>query len=211
MVTLSIVDTALSLTINKDQNLLEQCLAATLPVTRSCRNGNCGRCDSKLLQGQVRLRNGNLLQSPATVPLCIAYAIEDLQISDIPLSQLPSHWRCQRQSPQQLLLPAGRQTPPLQGDICAILFVNGVEVNEIAHVAGRSIALTNPSAITAENSVVSLITIDRDHSGQFTLWREHQNHRQLLWANINQTTALSAQAAYQQSSGVGKYIVSNDA
>ena len=89
--------------------------------------------------------------------------------------------------------------------------MNGVEVNEIAHVAGRGIALTKPSAITAENSVVSLITIDRDHSGQYTLWREHQNHRQLLWANINQTTALSAQAAYQQSSGVGKYILSNDA
>ena len=202
---LSIIDTALSLPIRSDLNLLEQCLSSNLVVARSCRNGNCGRCDSTLLKGCVKLRNGQCIEGPSTIALCVSYAQSHLQICHLPLIKSPSHWRCQWQNPSQLLLPAGRQIPPHKGDICAILFENSVELNEVADITGRNIHLLN--TCTNTNHSVSLITIDRDHQGQYALWREHQHQRQTLWAHINHATALIAQAAYLQNTNGARYHI----
>lgn len=204
---LSIIDAALSLPIRDDINLLEQCLSANLAVARSCRNGNCGRCDSTLLKGRVQLRNGLHVEGPATIALCISHAQSDVQISQLPLVKSPSHWRCQWQSPAQLRLPAGRQIPPRKGDICAILFEDTVELNEVADISGRDIHLLNACTNSPANQSVSLITIDRDHRGQYALWREHQHQRQTLWTHINHATAVIAQAAYQQNTDGARYCI----
>ena len=208
--TLTITNTALSLAINTDQNLLEHCLAADLPVTRSCRNGNCGRCDSSLQKGHVQLSDGSIIHAPAIIPLCIAHARSDLHISNIPLVKLPTHWRCQWRNPHILLLPAGRQTPPRQGDICAILLTHAVETNEIAEINGRNIVLRHPGENKLESGSASLITIDRDHHGDYSLWREYDGEQQQLWAHINHPTALAAQATYQQSGTSGRYLILSD-
>lgn len=207
---LTIVDAALSLPIHHDQSLLQHCLAADLAVTRSCRNGNCGRCDSTLQKGRVQLRNGDIVDAPAIFPLCIAFALDDVEISNLPLTKLPTSWRCQWQNSQALLLPAGKQTPPHKGDICAVLFDATVEINEIADVDGRNIVLLKPAANTPEVNSVSLITIDAEHGGQYTLWREYKNQRQRVWKDINHVTARSAQTAYRASACSGSYLIDHD-
>lgn len=204
---LSITDTARSLPINSDQTLLEHCLAADLPVTRSCRNGNCGRCDSGLDVGHVRLRDGKEINAPAIIPLCIAFATSDVSISNIPMLTLPSHWRCQWQNPRLLRLPAGRQIPPKKGDICALLMANTIEINEIANIDGRHIHLRLPTTNCSEQDSLGLIIIDREHRGEYSLCREHRGQQTLLWKNINHHTALAAQAAYQQSPESARYSI----
>tara|TARA_R110001592_G_scaffold1874_4_gene11359 strand:+ start:2988 stop:3659 length:672 start_codon:yes stop_codon:yes gene_type:complete len=208
---LTIVDAALSLPIRHDHTLLQHCLAAELAVSRSCRNGNCGRCDSSLLKGRVKLRNGNTVEAPATIPLCIAFALDEVEISNLPLIKLPIFWRCQWQNSRVLVLPAGRQTPPHEGDICAVLFEGSVELNEIAEVNGRNIVLFKPAANTPEVNSVSLITIDAEHEGQYTLCREYKSQRQLVWQGINHVTARSAQTAYQANTCKGSYHIIHDA
>jgi ferredoxin len=204
---LSTTDTALSLPINPDQNLLEHCLGADLPVTRSCRNGNCGRCDSSLDAGHVRLRNDKEINAPAIIPLCITFAASDVSISKIPMLTLPSHWRCQWQNPMLLRLPAGRQIPPKQGDICALLMANAIELNEIANIDGRNIHLLLPTQNCSEQDSLSLIIIDREHHGEYSLFREHEGQQTRVWKNINHRTALAAQAAYQQHPESARYSI----
>ncbi|WP_415242172.1 hypothetical protein [Zhongshania sp.] len=108
------------------------------------------------------------------------------------LTKPPTSWRCQWQNSRVLVLPAGRQTPPDKGDICAVLFEATAELNEIAKVNGRNIVPLKPAANTPAVNSVSLITIDAEHEDQYILWREHKNQRQLVWKDINHITARSA-------------------
>jgi hypothetical protein len=156
------------------------------------------------------LRNGNITAAPAIITLCIAFALDDVEISNLPLTKLPTSWRCQWQHSRALLLPAGRQAPPRKGEICAVLFDTTAELNEIAGVNGRNIVLLKPAANTPEVNSVSLITITAEHGGQYTLWREYKNQRQLVWKDINHVTVRSAQAVYQASACNGSYHIDHD-
>lgn len=207
MLTLSTIAPPFSLSLNQDETLIEQCLAAGLAVTRSCRNGNCGRCDCQLLSGQIKLRNGNIVQATANVALCISYALSNVQFQSIPLIQQPSYWRCQLKGTQHLRLPAGRQTPPHAGDICALLHEDTVEINEAVRVEGRNIILQKPIQFAKQAAGLSMITIDRQYQGRYSLWRETPLQTLLLWDNINYLSAVAAQAAYRKSPDTGSYIV----
>jgi len=206
---LTVADTALSLNINDRDNLLNQCLAAGLPVARSCRNGNCGRCDCRLEFGQVQLRNGKLVTAPATIALCISHAHSAIGLNQLPLATPPQHWRCQGLGAQQLQLPAGRQTPPNIGDKVALLFAKTVTINSVAAVDGRVISLQNHCehiATHIQNQAgIGLLNIDSEYHGNVDLWHSIKNRQTLLWPNINQRTGLAALAAYRHGGSVGDY------
>jgi len=206
---LTVADTALSLNINDRDNLLNQCLAAGLPVARSCRNGNCGRCDCQLEFGRVQLRNGKLVTAPATIALCVSHARSPIGLNQLPLASPPQHWRCQGLGPQQLQLPAGRQTPPNIGDKVALLFSATVTINSVAAVNGRVISLQDHCAHIASHiqnqDGIGLLNIDSEHHGNFVLWHRYKHCQTLLWPNINQSTGLAAQAAYRHGGSIGHY------
>ncbi len=206
---LSVADTSLYLAINDRDDLLKQCLAAELPVARSCRNGNCGRCDCQLESGEVVLRNGSKLRAPATIALCISHARSDLQIKQLPLTNIVQHWRCQALNPTQLQLPAGRQVPPKPGDIVALLLANTVLINCVAAMTGRVITLRDASDQIEQHKhhrrSIGLLNIDSQHDGDFALWRCEQHKQTLLWQGINQATGLAALAAYRRFSMDGDY------
>lgn len=206
---LTVADTALNLAINDRDNLLQQCLAAKLPVARSCRNGNCGRCDSQLEAGSVTLRNGTQLNAPNKIALCISHARSNLQIAHLPLISSPQHWRCEGVNARQLRLPAGRQSPPKPGDIVAVLLNNTVHINSIGGIDGRVIILQDECIEVAQHAhnhrSIVLLNIDREHSGNFTLWHSSNHQQTLLWQGINHTTGIAAQAAYLSGGEPGLY------
>lgn len=206
---LTVADTALNLAINDRDNLLQQCLAAKLPVARSCRNGNCGRCDSQLEAGSVTLRNGTQLNAPNKIALCISHARSNLQIAHLPLISSPQHWRCEGVNARQLRLPAGRQSPPKPGDIVAVLLNNTVHINSIGGIDGRVIILQDECIEVAQHAhnhrSIVLLNIDREHSGNFTLWHSSNHQQTLLWQGINHTTGIAAQAAYCSGGEPGRY------
>ena len=206
---LTVADTALNLAINDRDNLLQQCLAAKLPVARSCRNGNCGRCDCQLEAGSVTLRNGTQLNAPNKIALCISHARSDLQIAHLPLISNPQHWRCEGVNARQLRLPAGRQSPPKPGDIVAVLLNNTVHINSIGGIDGRVITLQDECIEVAQHAhnhhSIALLNIDREHSGDFALWHISNHQQTLLWQGINHTTGIAAQAAYCSGGEPGRY------
>lgn len=209
MLSLSVADTAVCLAINDRDDLLKQCLAADLPVARSCRNGNCGRCDCRLESGEVVLRNGGKLSAPALIALCISHARSDLCIDQLPLTSIAQHWRCEGLNPIQLQLPAGRQTPPKYGDIVALLLTDAVLINSVTAIDGRIITLRDHCNEIEQHKRkrggIGLLNIDREHSGDFALWRSNPNSQTLLWQGINQATGLAARAAYQRAGMPGSY------
>ncbi|WP_373091441.1 2Fe-2S iron-sulfur cluster-binding protein [Zhongshania sp.] len=208
---LTVADTALSLNINSSEDLLKQCLAAALPIARSCRNGNCGRCDCQLESGTVVLRNGKVITAPATIALCISHARSDLRIAKMPLNSIAQHWRCEGLNLRQLQLPAGRQSPPQNGDMVALLLRNSVLINSVEAVAGRIITLQDPCPDIEQHKnkqlSIGLLNIDREHHGDFALWchGNSNDHTQLLWRGINQATGLAAQAAYRHANNSDDY------
>jgi ferredoxin len=211
--TLTVTDTALKLTINSEENLLEQCLATKLPVARSCRNGNCGRCDCLLEAGSVILRTGNQLLAPCTIALCISHAHSNLSINHLPLANRPQHWRCEGLNSKQVRLPAGRQSPPNEGDIVAVLLSNTVVTNSIAGVDGRVITLQEDCLEITHHlrnqRSIALLNIDREHAGSFSLWHSVSDQQTLLWPSINQTTGIAAQAAYRHGNSLGHFQLRN--
>ena len=208
-VSLTVADTALSLAINSSDNLLAQCLAADLAIARSCRNGNCGRCDCQLESGTVLLRNGRELTAPATIALCISHARSDLRIKQLPLHSTAQHWRGEGLNSKQLQLPAGRQSPPKPGDIVALLLNNTVLINSVLAVDGRVITLQDCCDAIEQHQrnqlSIGLLNIDREHNGTFALWHEDKQMATLLWHGINQTTGFAALAAYRQGNSSGEF------
>jgi hypothetical protein len=204
MATLSVLDSGLSLPLQDDVNLLKQCLEAGLDVARSCRNGNCGRCDSVMLKGQVQLRSADIQTAPATIALCISRALGDIELRSLPLLATPSQWHCQWLNQQILLLPAGRQYPPRQGDWLALLFDTHVEINNVSAVNGRQIILTTASPSPPKNSI-GVLTIDREHAGHYQLQRKDQSH--ILWQNVDQHSAQAALAYYRHRQPSGQFTL----
>lgn len=88
----------------------------------------------------------------------------------------------------------------------ALLLPNSVLINSVVAVAGRIITLQDPCPDIEQHKdkrrSIGLLNIDREHHGDFALWRHgnSNDHTRLLWCGINQATGLAAQAAYRHAS-----------
>jgi ferredoxin len=193
-----------SILLHADTNLLITCLNAGLPVARSCRNGNCGRCDVQLLAGQVVLRTGEHCQAPTQIPLCLAQPLSDLLVDRLPLETRTQHWQCQVIDGGRLRLPAGKQTPPRPGDIVAVFpkqqtGVAPAGLNTVAEQRGREIALADP--VLTSSPTVGLLVIDQQWQGNYALWQTRPAPALCLWSGINADTAHSALSLLQRGAG----------
>lgn len=127
------------------RTLLQQLHSAGFDVPHACRNGNCGRCYARLLEGSAsHVLNQN------TLPLCISHALSDVQL-ELPTAPQWKHYACQllNQSDDrlQLQLPAGKAA--LEGYRFAVLTKHSGSVATVLEQGQRLISFQLQTPFTA--------------------------------------------------------------
>ena len=140
--------------------LLTQVHAAGFAVPSACRNGNCGRCDATLLQGQA-----SHLRSTRRLPLCISQAQGNLHV-ELAVTDTHAVHACQligvSAGRVELRLPAGHID--LKGNRFALLTKQCAVSVELIHRQGRSLGLSvSPHGLQVLKSeaLVYLLTASR--------------------------------------------------
>lgn len=144
------------LPVDERRPLLEQLAAQHISVRHSCRNGNCGLCDTALLGGKVRI--AGQARSGGAIPLCTACPASDLQLGPLPRPAATATLSCQRLDSREhrdgslrLRLPAGRQPAIAAGDRVTVAGIGRARVLERQ---GRELRLS-----LSANSEQSLLTL----------------------------------------------------
>lgn len=134
-----------------DENLLSAAQRANWLVRYGCRNGNCEACAAKLIQGNVRLRDGQIIEAPAEkILLCLCQPLSAITIS-LPSDPRPgsidqslrSYVCLQRQiiseneSILYFQLPAGRKPALLADQIALIETDSGLLQAQIDNESSR--------------------------------------------------------------------------
>lgn len=188
-------------------DLLQQLRRAGFDVPQACRNGNCGRCYAKLLQGQA----SKTLQ-PDTLALCISHAHSDMKLA-LPATSQWQRYACQllAQSDDQIRvrLPAGKIVVPdsqysrfvlftAQSAAAVTLIGQRQRILEFQIPPEQAFARTAFAKATfarASNQVVHLLCVNPSDGGHYRLLYK----RQTLVSGLNASVVREIRKSLLQS------------
>ena len=188
--------------LNREDTLLQQGLAAGWPLARSCRNGNCERCFCQLLSGEVIYPDHRRYRAGSIIALCLARPTANIVLGSLPLQPHQRAWRCEIINDTSLLLPAGRSTG--LEPACHVLLIhdNSITNTTLRRREGRRLTLDAPLASTAPS--LGLVLIDAHRCGD---WQLHNRacSPSLQWQGLDEDTARQALAVARK--GRGQWFV----